>query len=127
MTRPLLLVLMAACGGCAGPQRVLAAQRVALTSLNETAAMVGAAWLSGHVTSTYAQTAFEAAEQQLARQQAGLSGDLRLLATPDGATLSQSEERLSRILASLSAAVTSGDSAAFRRRLGELDARQSSP
>jgi hypothetical protein len=126
-TRTLLLAAAVGCNGCGSTQRALTAQRVGLTSLNETAAMVGAAWLSGHVTSTYARIAFEAAEQQLARQQAELSADLELLATPDGASLSQSEERLSRTLASLSVAVASGDSSGFRRRLGELDVRQSRP
>lgn len=125
--RTLLLAAAVGCNGCGSAQRALTAQRVGLTSLNETAAMIGAAWLAGNVTSTYARTAIGATEQQLAKQQAELSADLTLLATPDGASLSQSEERLSRILASLSVAVASGDSSLFRRRLGELDARQSPP
>jgi hypothetical protein len=115
-------------GGCGSrQQRAMTEQRTGLTSLNETAAIIGAAWLSGHVTSSYAQTAFETTEQLLAKQRSELSADLAVLATPDGATLSQSEERLSRTLASLADAVTRSDATAMRRHLGELSSRAGPP
>jgi hypothetical protein len=122
-----LAVAIVLCSGCAAEPRAITAQRVGLTSLIETAAMVGAAWLSGGVSSTYAETAFAASEQLLAKQQSALSADLGLLATAEGAALSQSEERLSRTLASLSDAVTKGDASAMRRHLGELRSSSSPP
>jgi hypothetical protein len=122
-----LAVAIAVCSGCGGQQRALTVQRAGLTSLNETAAMVGAAWLSGRVSSTYAATAFDAGERLLAGQQADLSADLVLLATPEGATLSQAEERLSRTLASLFDAVTKRDVPAMRRHLGELTSSSTPP
>ena len=103
----LLAVLAAFCGGGCGsdPQRVLATHRQTLASCEHTAAMIGDAWLSGAVNARYARTAFQETVRILAQHQAELSADLALLATRDGAAMSDAEERVSRAVASLSEAV----------------------
>lgn len=129
-SRLLLTVLAAAlCGsGCGSdPRRVLAAHRQALASCEQTAAMIGEAWLSGTVSARYAQTAYQETVRILAQHHAELSADLPLLATADGAAMSDAEERVSRAAASLSAAIGRGDASAVRRESDALARGSSLP
>ncbi|MCU1381431.1 MAG: hypothetical protein JWL71_128 [Acidobacteria bacterium] len=130
-TRWLLPTALAAalCGGGCGrnPSTVIADHQHTLTSSQATAAMVGDAWLSQAVTPIYAHTAFEATARVLNERHTQLSADLPLLATRDGAAMSDAEERVSRILASLSDAVERGDTAAARRHLDALTPGSSAP
>jgi len=114
-------------GGCGGSEQTLSAHRQALTSSTATATMIGDAWLSGAVSATYAQTGFDATARLLADDQTALLDDLPLLATPAGAAMSDAEEHLSRIVASMADAIGRADSAAVRRDLDALHGRPTPP
>jgi hypothetical protein len=130
-TRVLLLsaLVAALCGGGCGsdPERVLSTHRQTLTSCEHTAAMIGDAWLAGTVTARYARTASEETVRLLGQRQAELLADLPLLATNDGAAISDAEERVSRAVAALSAAIDRGDGPAVRRQLDTLKSGSSQP
>jgi hypothetical protein len=131
VARVLLLpaLVAALCGGGCGsdPERVLSTHRQTLASCEHTAAMIGEAWLAGTVTARYARTAAEETVRLLAQRQAELSADLTLLATDDGAAISDAEERVSRALAALSAAIDRGDAPAVHRQLDTLKSGSSQP
>jgi len=114
-------------GGCGGSDETLSAHRQALTSFTATATMIADAWLSGTVSATYARTGFEAAARLLAERQTALADDLPLLATRDGAALSDAEEHVSRIVASMAEAIGRMDSAAVRRDLVALHGHPAPP
>jgi hypothetical protein len=123
-----LLLLLTACGAalsvgaCGDDRRALADDRHVLMSCRETAAMLADGWLSGDLSTTYTRTALDTTARLLAERQSALAVDLSRLATPEGRSLSQSEERLSGRLASLSAAVGAADATAARRGLAGLKA-----
>jgi hypothetical protein len=114
-------------GGCGGSAETLSSHRQALTSSTATAAMIADAWLSGAVSATYARTGFEATARLLAERQSELSDDLPLLATPPGAAMSDAEEHVSRIVASMADAIGRADSAAVRRDLQALHGQPTPP
>jgi hypothetical protein len=130
-TRLLLLpaLVAALCGGGCGsdPERVLSTHRQTLASCEHTAAMIGEAWLTGTVTARYALTASAETVRLLGQRQAELLADLPLLATNDGAAISDAEERVSRAVAALSAAIDLGDATAVRRQLDTLKSSSSPP
>ena len=124
----LLLVAGTLCaGGCRSQQQILTEHRQGIVSLGATVVMAGDAWLSGDVSRTYTRITLERSEDVLAQQRADFSSEMELLATPDGAKLSQSEEDLSRTLAALYAAVSVNDAAGVRRLLDDLRPRASRP
>jgi hypothetical protein len=120
----LIFLAGAACAaGCRSNQQMLKAHESAIVSLAATAAMAGDAWLSGDVSQTYTRMTLERSEQLLAQQRDELSSDIELLATDQGAAMSEAEDQLSRTLASLYKAVDGGDAATARRRLDDLRSR----
>ena len=114
-------------GGCGGSEQTLSAHRQTLISSSATATMIADAWLSGTVTARYARTGFEAAARLLAERQTALASDLPLLATREGAAVSDGEERVARIVASMADAISRADSAAVRRDLEALQGHPASP
>jgi hypothetical protein len=123
------LLLALAPGGvaCRGPARVFAEHRQGLDSVQATAAMTVESWMAGNVSQTSARLTLERTQRLLADQQTELSSDPELLATADGSALSQREERLSRLVASLFAAVVDGDHGAARRSLESFGADGKAP
>jgi hypothetical protein len=120
-------VIGAALAGCSNGQKALSDQRAGVTSVTETAILTANGWLSGSLSSTYVLTSLDRMAQLLADQRAQVAVNLHLLATREGQTLSQSEERLARTVALLADAVNSGDADAVRDRLRELQADRSRP
>jgi hypothetical protein len=130
MSRLLLLTAIGAAlsgVGCGGDQQMFADNRAALVSLNETTILIADGWLSGALSATYARTALDASARLLADRRAELATTLQPLATREGQTLSQSEERLSRVLASLADAIRIQDAEAARDHLHSLQAEPSRP
>jgi hypothetical protein len=106
--------------GCASQQATIQQQQEKLESLGATTQLIGQDWLAGHVSATFAATAFEATLSQVEQQRAVLAGKPSLLVDARAARLSQQAEQLSRLLAQLQHDVTSGDTAALRGRLSSI-------
>jgi len=124
---PALLAGALCAAGCRSQQQILTEHRTGLVSLEAAATMAGDAWLSGDVSTAYTRTLLEYGERLLAQQRADFASEIALLATDQGATLSEAEDQLSRSLASLYNAVDEGDAAAARRCLHDLRIRASRP
>jgi hypothetical protein len=114
------LVLASSASGCRGDARVFDDHRQGIVSAQATAATTAESWLAGSVSQTYARLTLERTQQLLAERHADLSANPELLASGEGASLSQREERLSRMVASLAAAIGHGDAAAARQHLDTL-------
>jgi uncharacterized tellurite resistance protein B-like protein len=115
-----LLAVVIATTGCRSDSDIATEHRRAIASFEATTVMAGEAWLSGTVSQTYVRATLETTARLLDERRAELSSNLTLLATSDGASLSQSEEQLSRTLAALVIAVDARDAAAARRCLEPL-------
>jgi cytochrome c oxidase assembly factor CtaG len=116
-----LLVAVLGASACQSQDQILSQQRKVLTSLRATTETVGEAWLAGNLSATFTRTALEQTLQQLDAERSELGSSPQLLADPEGAELSQSTDRLSRIVALVWKDVSDADSDAARRHLAEMD------
>jgi hypothetical protein len=91
-----------------------------LESLGATTAAIGEAWLSGHVSGRYAATALEQTMRLVEKERTAVASEPQALSDPTGARLSQTAERLSRLLAMMMRDVAGRDDVSFRRRLDEI-------
>jgi putative membrane protein len=115
-----LLALVSGISGCRSQDDILSQQNKQLASLRETVATLGDAWLAGNISATYTRTALEQTLQLLETQRTELVASPELLADPQGADISQTSDRLSRVAALVWKDVGDGDSDAARRHLGEI-------
>src|SRR4051812_40265605 len=115
-----LLAMTLGATGCRTDRDIATEHQRRITSFQATAVMAGEAWLSGTVSQRYTRATLESTARLLDEQRAELSSNMPLLATSEGATLSQAEEQLSRTLAALVDAVNTRDAPAAGRCLEPL-------
>jgi hypothetical protein len=91
-----------------------------LASLAASAGAIGDAWLAGSTSGTYTTSALEQTFMLTEKERRALASAPEALADPRGAELSQSAERLSRLLAALRHDVRTSDTSSFRRHLSTV-------
>ena len=116
----LIPALLLASAGCSRQDQRLEQQRKQFESLGATTAAIAQAWLAGSVSGTYTLTALDQTFRLVEQEHTALSAAPKTLADPRGAELSQAAEKLLRLLAALTTAVSSADAAAVRRGLLEI-------
>ena len=89
-------------------------------SLGSTTSAITDAWLAGNVSGTYAGTALEQTFLLVEQERTSLAATPQALHDRRGAYLSQAAERLSRVIADLSADVRNADGAAARLHLAQI-------
>ena len=95
-------------------------------SLGETTAAICDAWLNGDVSGTYTHTALDQTFMLVEQERTALAATPEALLDPRGADLSQSSERLSRLIATLIHDVDGANDASVRQRLTQIPIRASS-
>jgi len=108
------------CSACASPDQRIQDHRKALESLGATTALIGQAWLAGNVSGTYTRTSLEKTLQLIEQERAAFADSAELLAQPGAAMLSQTADRLSRLVAQLTGDIAARDATAARAHLGEI-------
>ena len=91
-----------------------------LESLASSAAAMGNAWLSGSTSGTYTITALEQTYLLVETERAEMASTPDALVDPRGAELSQSAERLSRVLAAMRYDVRGSNASSVRQQLREI-------
>lgn len=119
----LAALVLALAAGCGGQDRELQKHQEKLQSLGTTAAVIADDWLAGHLSPTFARTALEQTFKLVEQERTGLSADPQPLADPRGAALSQSAERLSRVLATMIQDVENDDSGGMRQHAQQIPIR----
>jgi hypothetical protein len=94
-------------------------------SLGETTAAICEAWLGGDVSGTYTRTALDQTFTLVEQERTGLAASPADLLDPRGAGLSQSAERLSRLIAILSHEVEGAHDASVRHLVTQIPIRAS--
>jgi hypothetical protein len=92
-----------------------------LESLAASATAIGRAWLAGSTSGTYTITALEQTYVLVEKERAALASTPDALVDPRGAELSQTAERLSRVLAAIRYEVRGADAASVRQRLHDIE------
>ncbi len=92
-----------------------------LESLAASATAIGSAWLSGRTSGTYTLTSLEQTYVLVEKERAALASSPDALVDPRGAKLSQSAERLSRVLAAMRDEVRGSDASSVRQRLRDIE------
>jgi len=115
----LILILAIVLAGCAREDEEIRQHRQAFASLGSTMAAIDEAWLDGTISGTFTVTALEQTQQLAEQERAALAASPEMLADPRGAQLSQSAERLSRLLAASIRDVRAADADAVRRHLAD--------
>lgn len=105
--------------GCGREDEAIRQHRQAFESLGSTMAAIDEAWLAGHLSGTFTVTALAQTLQLAEQERAALAASPEMLADPRGAQLSQSAERLSRLLAATIRDVRAADAGAVRRHLAD--------
>jgi hypothetical protein len=98
-----------------------------LESLGSTTAAIAEAWLAGSVSGTYTRTALEQTFHLVERERSSLAASPQSLLDPRGAHLSESAERLSRLLAVMIADVRAADGSSVRQRLRQIPITPAAP
>ena len=112
-----------ALSACSGQEHALAQHQEKLESLGATTRAIAEAWLDGAASGRYARTAFEQTYQLVEQERTALARTPAALADPHGAHLSESAERLSRLLAVLIHDVEQGDASALRQHVSQIPIR----
>ena len=124
-SRVLLVALALTTGACARQDAQLEQHKEKLESLGETTAAICQAWLNGDVSGTYTETALDQTFLLVEQERTALAASPEALVDPRGANLSQSSERLSRLIAVLIHDVEGANGASVRQRLTEIPIRTS--
>ena len=120
-----VLFLALTTAGCARQDARLQQHKQNFESLGETTAAICEAWLDGDVSGTYTGTALDQTFTLVEQERTALAASPDALLDPRGATLSQSGERLSRLIAILIHEVEGANDAFVRQRLTEIPIRSS--
>jgi hypothetical protein len=98
----------------------LARHKEKFESLGATTNAIAQAWLNGDTSGTYTLTALEQTFLLVEQERSALASSTGMLVNPRGAALSQSAERLSRVIARISEDVRSSDGREARRHLADI-------
>ena len=128
LTRSLLLsILTVAFFGCRQHDERLQQHQEKLDSLTASAIAIGRARLSGSTSDTYTRAALERIFSLVEDERAALVSVPDTLLDPRGAKMSQSAERLSRVLAAMQHDVRGSDPRSLRQRVSDLSSLSSEP
>lgn len=108
------------CTACTSTQDTIRQQQDKLESLAASTRLIAQSWLDGHLSKTYAGTAFEAMLAQVEQQRAVLAEKPETLVDAKAAALSQQAEQLSRLIAQMRHDVEGGDQWTLRGRLSSI-------
>jgi hypothetical protein len=118
-----VMVLALTGSACSRQDARLEQHKQKFESLGETTAAICEAWLGGDVSGTYTRTALEQTFLLVEQERTALAASPETLLDARGAALSQSAERLSRLIATLIHDVQGADDASVRQRLTEIPIR----
>ena len=118
-----IVALALTAAACARQDARLQQHKQKFESLGETTAAICEAWLDGDVSGTYTGTALDQTLTLVEQERTALAASPEALLDPRGATLSQSAERLSRLIAVLIHEVEGANDASVRQRLSEIPVR----
>jgi hypothetical protein len=122
-----IVIAAAACAACSDQNEKLRAHQEKIQSLSASTGSIADAWLAGSTSGTYAVTALEQTFLLLEKERAALASEPESLVDSRGAELSQSAERLSRMIATMIRDVRRSDSAAVRQHLAHVSAGSHQP
>jgi len=112
--------MVAVTSSCSRQDERLQQHREKLESLHSSTAAIGSAWLSGRTSDTYTLTALEQIYLLNEDERSALARAPAMLADPRGAELSQSAERLSRVLAVMRQDVRASNAPSMRQHLSDV-------
>lgn len=124
MAQPLasgiVLTIAVVTSACSGQEAALHQHQEKLASLTASTTVIANAWLAGSTSGTYTSTALERISTLLENERAALASNPQLLVDSRGATMSQSAERFSRLLAAMQRDVRVSDPRSLRQRVSDL-------
>lgn len=109
--------------GCSRQDARLEQHRKSFESLGATTVAIVDAWLNGQTSGTYTRAALAKTFQLVEQERTALARAPEALRDPRGASLSQSAERLSRLLAAMDADVAAANGASARQHEAEIPFR----
>jgi hypothetical protein len=127
-TSTLIIALIAATSaGCLRQDDQLRQHREKLASLEASATAIGESWLAGRASGTFTTTALEQTFHLVENERSAVASAPAALLDPRGAELSQSAERLSRLLAAMMRDVRAADPSAVRQQMTTIAAIRAEP
>jgi hypothetical protein len=120
-----LAVALAFTAACSRQDARLEQHKQNFESLGETTAAICEAWLGGDVSGTYTRTALEQTFMLVEQERTALAASPEALLDARGAALSQSGERLSRLIARLIHEIEGANGTLVRQLLPEIPLRAS--
>jgi len=125
ISRILVIALALLPAACSRLDTRLDQHKQKFESLGETTAAICDAWLGGDVSGTYARTALDQTFMLVEQERTALAASPEALLDPRGADLSQSGERLSRLIAILIHEIEGAHDAYVRQLLTRIPMRAS--
>jgi hypothetical protein len=108
------------CASCSGQDARLQQHHERFESLASSVNAIGRAWLGGRTSGTYTGTALEQIFLLVEKERRALASTPATLVDPRGAQLSESAERLSRVIAAIQHDIRRSDAASVRKHLSGL-------
>ncbi len=121
-----LAALALAATACTSQNAALQQHQEKLESLGSSTAAIADAWLGGNTSDRYTRTALEQIYRLIEQERARLAATPDALASSRGAHLSETAERLSRLVAVMIHDVGRGDAPAVRQRVTQIPIRPQS-
>lgn len=118
----MIALIAAAAIGCARQDDQLREHREKLESLEASATAIGESWLAGSASGTFTTTALEQTFRLVEQERSAVASAPDALVDPRGAELSQSAERLSRLIAAMMHDVRGADASSVRQRVTTIAA-----
>jgi hypothetical protein len=125
ISRVLVIALALTAAACSRLDTRLDRHKQKFESLGETTAAICEAWLGGDVSGTYTRTALDQTFLLVEQERTALAASPEALLDPRGADLSQSGERLSRLIAILIHEIEGANDASVRQLLTRIPMRAS--